>query len=205
MTLRNRWDNTWSLLGGTGDSGKIYGEIIAKYSEPHRKYHTLQHLEECFERLNEAEGLEFERAEVELVIWFHDVIYDPRRADNEQRSAEWCHRMLCQSGLQTDMVKRVEQLIMSTRHIAEPQGADAEVLADVDLGILGAARARFNQYEQQIREEFCWVPQEEFNRGRRAVLEQFLSRPTIFHTVPFREKYESAARENVRFSLSHLA
>ena len=59
--------------------------LLARYSEPHRRYHTLQHLAECFAAFDEIADLAQHPADVELALWFHDAIYDTRRSDNEQR------------------------------------------------------------------------------------------------------------------------
>jgi predicted metal-dependent HD superfamily phosphohydrolase len=90
---------------------------------------------------------------------------------------------------------------MTTRHDAVPSGADAESLVDVDLSILGAPPGRFDEYEQQIREEYAWVPDFVFRRKRAEILEGFLARPAIFSTAHFRSRYERQARENLARSL----
>jgi predicted metal-dependent HD superfamily phosphohydrolase len=188
----------WRQLGGSADPS-LFQQLVACYGEPHRKYHTARHLEECFQKLDEAR---VERpAEIELALWFHDAIYDTRRQDNEQRSADWAHASALQAGVSHGVAERVHALIMTTRHDAVPSGADAELLVDVDLSILGAPPERFDKYEQQIREEYAWVPDFVFRRKRAEILEGFLARPAIFSTAHFRARYERQARENLARSL----
>jgi predicted metal-dependent HD superfamily phosphohydrolase len=93
---------------------------------------------------------------------------------------------------------------MATKHIAVPLGIDAEVLVDVDLGILGADPERFDEYERQVRKEYAWVPAPLYRRERRRVLQEFSSRPTIYFTEQFRLSHEVRARENIARSLARL-
>jgi predicted metal-dependent HD superfamily phosphohydrolase len=177
---------------------------MARYSEPHRSYHTLRHLKECFVKLDELRPLAERPAEVELALWFHDAIYDPRRHDNERRSADWASETALALGVEAHAAQRLHALVMTTRHDAEPRGVDEQILVDVDLAILGADAARFGEYEKQVREEYRWVPAMLYRRTRKAILQGFLSRPTIYRTPLFIERYERPARENLARSLAML-
>jgi predicted metal-dependent HD superfamily phosphohydrolase len=196
-----RWRETWHQLAAQAAQG-LYEELIARYSESHRKYHTAQHLEECFEKFDEARALARHPAQVELALWFHDAIYDTRRQDNEEKSADWARKAAVQAGVAGEAADRIHALIMTTRHQAVPSGVDAEVLIDVDLSILGAAPQRFDEYERQIREEYAWVPGFVFRRKRAQILQGFLARPSIFNTAQFRERLEQPARANLQRSLA---
>ena len=178
MDLRSRWHGQAGLLE----------ELLARYREPHRHYHTLRHLEECFEKLDELRDLAAHPEEVALAIWFHDAIYDPGRDDNEARSAAWARRTVGEP---------IAELVMATRHDAVPAKVDAQVLVDVDLAILGAPPRRFEEYERQVREEYCWVPAPDYDLQRRQILDTFLARPTIYNTRRFIERYEAQARRNL--------
>lgn len=147
MDLHSRWRQTWEALRASPAPG-LFDELIARYREPHRHYHTVQHLEECFDKLGTLRDLAEHPAEVELALWFHDAVYDTRRHDNEARSADWAR-----ASLPADAGKRVHALVMATRHEAVPAGRDEQVLVDADLSILGAEASRFDGYERQIREE----------------------------------------------------
>ena len=191
-----RWRDLWERWGSRPADG-LYEELIARYREPHRKYHTEQHLDECFAHFDAAPE---HPAEVELALWFHDAIYDTRRQDNEEKSAAWARRV-CPA----EAAERVHALVMATRHDAVPSGRDAELLVDIDLSILGAAPERFDEYELQVREEYAWVPGFVFRRKRAEILEGFLARPAIFSTAMFFQALEQAARANLRRSLQQLA
>jgi len=194
----------WKQLGAVNPDPRLHGELIARYSEPHRRYHTVRHLDECFERLDEIRSLARHPAEIELALWFHDAIYDVKRHDNEEKSADWARASATAAGVAADACERVYSLILSTRHQAAASGGDAEILVDIDLSILGAAPVRFDEYERQVREEYSWVPDFLFRRERKAILKEFFARPRIFSTTHFRDRYEQQARSNIERSLERL-
>jgi predicted metal-dependent HD superfamily phosphohydrolase len=201
MTTLDKWRETWRELGSPAADEALFQKLVVAYSEPHRKYHTLQHLAECFEQLERVRD-EAERAgEIELGLWFHDAIYDTRRHDNEERSADWARASVLCAGLPASIAERVFALIMSTRHDAAPRGQDETILVDVDLSILGAASERFDEYERQVRAEYSWVPEPVFRTKRCAILQAFLARPTLFNTATFIAAYEANARRNLERSL----
>jgi predicted metal-dependent HD superfamily phosphohydrolase len=199
-----RWRATWRGLGVVTRDDGLFGVLIDRYSEPHRKYHTLQHLDECFARLDEARGFTERIHEVELALWFHDAVYEVRRQDNEDQSASWAHVAAERAGLPDAVAERVRSLILATKHNAEPTSRDAALLVDVDLAILGAASGRFDEYERQVREEYSWVPGFLFRRKRREILEGFLARPHVYHTDHFLTCYEAPARANLVRSIERL-
>jgi predicted metal-dependent HD superfamily phosphohydrolase len=137
-------------------------------------------------------------------LWFHDVIYDTRRHDNEERSAAWARSAAQELGASADSAQRIYDLVMFTRHAAEPVGIDAQVLVDADLSILGAQPARFQEYEAQVRSEYEWVPAEMFRSTRAKILKEFLGRPHLYCTAHFRERYEAQGRRNLQHSLQYL-
>lgn len=178
--------------------------LIAAFNEPHRKYHTEQHLAECLGLFSKHLGLAVEPAEVEVALWFHDAIYNVKAIDNEAKSAEWAVHELQQAEVVPERIARVKDHILATRHSALPQGQDPMLLVDIDLSILGADRARFEEYERRVREEYEWVPDFIFNRKRREVLAEFVSRNTIYNTPELRESLEGQARANLTYSLQQL-
>jgi predicted metal-dependent HD superfamily phosphohydrolase len=182
----------------------LYRSLIAAYCEPQRKYHTLQHLEECFDVLD-ASGLQGAHdGEIEIALWFHDAIYDVHRSDNEQRSAQWACDVLKAADAPEATTRRVSNLVMVTRH-HQPSTSDEQLLVDVDLAILGAVPGRFDQYDRQIREEYSHVDDALLNSKRAQVLEGFLLRERIFGTEAFYERYERQARLNLARALGALA
>lgn len=205
MTLQ-RWFKAWQALGAepTPSLAAVHERLLAAYAEPQRHYHTGQHLAECFAQLDALAPLARSPAEVEVALWFHDAVYQPRKSDNEARSADWARETAQASGIAPDSADRIQALILATRHAALPQGPDQEVLVDVDLSILGANPARFDEYEEQVRAEYAWVPGFLYRRKRGEILEEFLARPAIYSTTPCRERLEPAARANLARSLARL-
>jgi predicted metal-dependent HD superfamily phosphohydrolase len=199
-----RWRTTWRGLGVAASHDDEYEALIGRYSEAHRHYHTVQHLDECFARLDEARHLAERIHEVELALWFHDAVYRVRNDDNEEQSASWAQATAERAGLANAVRERLQRLILATKHDAEPDCPDAALLVDVDLAILGAAPERFDEYERQVRQEYSWVPDVLFRRKRREVLEGFLARSHLYSTGHFRTCYEALARANLRRSIKRL-
>jgi predicted metal-dependent HD superfamily phosphohydrolase len=206
MTEIGPWVDIWQQLG-VGDSPalrRLHGDVLGRYSEPHRHYHTAQHLAECFDKVQEIIALAEHPAEVFIALWFHDAIYDTRRQDNEARSAEWARSAALELGASAESAQRIHHLVMATRHATEPIGADAQVLVDADLSILAAPPARFQEYEAHIRREYAWVPDEIFRVTRAKILKEFVGRPHLYCTPRFRERYDAPARRNLEQSLASL-
>jgi predicted metal-dependent HD superfamily phosphohydrolase len=198
VDFAGRWQATWREFRMPGDS-RLLERLLAHYSEPQRKYHTLRHLEDCLRKFDEARALAERPAEVDLALWFHDAIYDVQRDDNELRSAQWARE-----AIGGDAGERVYDLVLATRHARQPSGRDAELLVDIDLSILGAPTVAFDEYEQQIRAEYASVPAFLFRRKRRAILAEMLRRPFIFSTLHFRARFEAQARVNLARSIAAL-
>jgi predicted metal-dependent HD superfamily phosphohydrolase len=154
------WRRLWTALGAQSVNGGLFNQLVRAYGEPQRHYHTLQHLRECLAHCEAAAALARRPEEVELALWFHDAVYDPRRQDNEQRSADWARSSVLAAGCDAAIAERVAGLVLLTAgHEAPADDPDAQLLLDVDLAILGAAPARFVEYERQIRAEYAHVPQ----------------------------------------------
>jgi predicted metal-dependent HD superfamily phosphohydrolase len=199
-----RWRAMWTALGVEPADDRLFAEVMRRYAEPHRRYHTTQHLDECFVRLDEARDQADRPSEVELALWFHDAVYEVRGSDNEEQSAKWAQSVVAAARLQNVVGERVRDLILATKHDALPTTSDAALLVDVDLSILGAPAERFDEYERQVREEFSWVPGFIFKRKRREILEGFLQRPHLYTTEHFRSRHEATARANLARSIQQL-
>lgn len=191
------WARAWADLGAAGDGADLRDALLAAYAEPHRRYHTQQHLGECLAALDTARHLARHPGEVAIALWFHDAVYDLQAHDNEQRSADRAAAALQAAGVSAEAVDRVVALILATRHTAVPATPDEQLLVDIDLGILGAAPARFAEYERQIREEYAFAPEAIFCSARRGILQGFLARPVLYGTAHFHDRLEARARANL--------
>ena len=204
MALQRSWNRVWRALNGSPDPA-LFDRLVAAYGEPHRHYHTLQHLTECVTLLERHLDLADRPGEVEAALWFHDAIYDVKRHDNEERSATWAMEAALAAGVAHESASRIHELVMATRHDALPTTRDEQLLVDVDLSILGAPTARFDDYERQVRAEYAWVPTPLFRSKRRVVLETLLARVHLYSTDRLRESLEAAARANLQRSIAQLA
>lgn len=198
------WQRLWGELGADPVPNGLYNQLVAAYSEPHRRYHTLQHLRACLVHLDAAATLARRPAEVELALWFHDAVYDPRCADNEERSAEWAWRSILAAGCGEEVAQRVQQLVLATRGHGPSEDPDTQLLLDIDLAILGTAPPRFDEYERQIRAEYAHLGEPQFRGARAQVLSAFLARPRIYLTAAFHDALEHRARDNIGRSLAAL-
>ncbi len=201
--LRSSWQEAWTALYADPPAG-LRERLIACYSEPHRRYHTVQHLGECLQHVQPALALAEHPGEVAVALWFHDAIYALRRQDNELKSARFAHQELLAAGVSVPSAERVYALVMATRHSALPETQDERLLVDVDLSILGAEPRRFDEYEAQVGEEYAWVPRWWFRRKRLEVLREFLARAPIYGSAYFRDRLEPQARLNLQRSIMQL-
>ena len=180
---------------------KIYQSLREKYNEPHRYYHNLEHISTCLKEYSDLKDLAKHPFEVEIAIWFHDVIYNTRQRGNEEKSAEYAHDTLHQF-VKDKQLEEIQKLILITKHDSEPKNIDEKILIDVDLAIFGQQPEQYNEYEKKIREEYSWIPEQNFWKGRIKLLKNFLDREFIFYTEDFRSKYEEQARRNLQKSIS---
>jgi predicted metal-dependent HD superfamily phosphohydrolase len=201
---QEQWAELWRNSGAQGDPLPWYGVIVRHYSERHRCYHTLAHIGECFGELHTVRHLAQQPLAIEWAIWFHDVIYDTRASDNEEQSAALAAQCLGEAGLPATLSDSVIPLILATKTHDAGKEQDGPLLLDIDLSILGQDEPKFWKYEAQIREEYGWVPQPVFAAKRAEILTRFLSRPRIYATDWFRDKYEAQARTNLRASIERL-
>ena len=181
-----------------------YTEIAEKYSEPQRHYHNIVHIEACLRELDQAHEHIPHPDLVETAIWFHDIIYEPKGSDNEERSAEYACKVLFAHGVDHGTVDKIKAMILATKHRETSTDQDTGALLDIDLAILGKPMAIFQSYMDEIRREYRWVPDEQYKESRKRVLEGFLKRRSIYSTEYFRDKYESKARRNLQRAIKKL-
>jgi predicted metal-dependent HD superfamily phosphohydrolase len=204
LQAKARWLKFWQALPAGRDPEPYFAQLAACYAEPHRAYHNLAHIMDCLCEFDSSKDLAHDAPAVEMALWFHDVVYDPRAKDNEERSAGLALKVADEAGVSASFKESVKALILSTKKHDDSLHRDAAVMADIDLGILGRAPDRFDEYENQIRQEYEWGPAAAFAAGRSAILEAFLARRSIYGTGFFRNKYERQARENLERSIGKL-
>ncbi len=195
----------WSKLcrGAENKAASWYERLVTLHSEPHRHYHNCRHIADCLSEFDAAREVAYEPQVLEIAIWFHDAIYNPRAADNEEQSAELARQFVSETGVGKTIQAAIAQLVLATKHHDGSLHRDAALMVDIDLSIFGQAPERFWKYEEQIRREYEWVPENVFAMKRAEILEKFLSRPRIFATGFF-SKYEATARANLAESVRRL-
>lgn len=201
---KHRWKELIKRISGKYPDDDTFTVIVDAYSQPYRYYHNASHVEKCLIEFDISNMLAGHPDEVELAIWLHDLFYDSKAKDNEEKSASFATSLLAESGCNYDICNRVKNLILATMHNCVPKSADAELLVDIDLSILGQQPEIYDIYEKNIRAEYFWVPIEAYIEGRTKVLQSFLDRPRIYFTDIFDEKYESQARVNMREAVLNL-
>ncbi len=199
--LSRRWNDllyAWSVAPAL--AARVFEDVYEHYREPGRYYHTLDHIRHMLNCVDCLGSRARNLNAVKLATWLHDVIYNSRALDNEERSADFARR-LCEE-LSIPDVTHVALLILKTKTHESGDDPDARVLLDADLAILGASEPAYQAYADNVRQEYAWVPEREYRSGRRQVLTKFLARPTIFH---FLTHLEEPARHNVTAEIARLA
>jgi predicted metal-dependent HD superfamily phosphohydrolase len=175
--------------------------LLLRWAEPQRAYHSTAHLAHC---LAIYDRNPLRDARVEMALWFHDAVYDPRAGDNEERSVELFRDQACAAGLSQVESATVAGCILATRHRDPPADLAQALTLDIDLAILGETRRRFDRYEAAIRAEYAWVPGEAYRRERGRILALFAARRDLFTTPWFRRRYMSRAQTNLQRAVRRL-
>lgn len=190
-------------VGAHGGVDLLFSDLARRYSEPHRHYHTLQHVHACLTWLDWMAGTAQRVAEVELALWFHDAVYLPGMCGNEQASAELARQVLGGMGTPLVVVERIAASIAATEH-HQAVSADGALVVDLDLSILGAEPNTYDEFERRVRQEYALVPIDTYRCGRGRVLQGFLGRSRIYHTAAVHELLESKARSNLQRAITAL-
>lgn len=201
-----RFVRAWRAAHG-GSVRRHYAELVQHYERAPRRYHTLAHVEDMLSMLDRLPPRSVDdRAALELAIWYHDVVYVPRRSDNERRSAQLFVRHAATARIPRRTLRRVVALILMTaRHEPQPHDTDAAVLSDLDCAVLGAPWPVFMRYEAGIRHESrrgMTLSLGAYRAGRHAFLFSLFRRRVLFHTEYFARVYHDQARSNLA-RLSH--
>ncbi|MFI6089325.1 hypothetical protein [Streptomyces sp. NPDC051218] len=204
--LRARWHATLLRASeGTPDPAPFADNLLARWAEPQRRYHTTAHLAAVLDHIDVLEEHAEEPDLVRLAAWFHDAVYAPDRSENEERSARLAERALQESGLTPAATAEVARLVrLTVTHDPADGDHNGETLCDADLAILAAAPDAYAAYAAAVREEYAFVPDEDFRAGRAAVLRQLLALPRLFRTPHGAAEWEGPARENLATELQLL-
>lgn len=179
-------------------------EIVACHSEKHRSYHNLTHLEQLAGFITPVAD-RLENFDVVLFsLFYHDSIYNPKRSDNEEKSAELAQMRMTELGIDQTDIERCMTMILATKSHHLNACSDINYFTDADLAILGQPLPEYLIYTKQIRQEYNMYPGILYKPGRRKVLSHFLNMERIFKTDYFFEKFELQARTNLREEIKLL-
>ena len=214
--IRPRLMRAWeSLLPGHTALGE---DLLERYEQPHRKYHTSVHLSEmltALKTLYKRHHTATPRA-VLLAAWFHDAVYEANPGEDEAASADLARTALtplASTGFLTNRgVTAIAHLIELTASHQLADGieeytsgaltrADAAFFLDADLAILAADSPRYTRYVAGVRAEYAHYAPDAFTRGRAAILQGFLNRTAIYASDTAHLLWDAPARLNLRTEL----
>ncbi|KAA0920594.1 HD domain-containing protein, partial [Streptomyces apricus] len=187
------------------DPAPYADDLLARWSEPQRRYHTPDHLTAVLDHVDLLAGAAADPDLVRLAAWFHDAVYRPDRSENEERSARLAERALPEAGLSAAATAEVARLVRLTlTHAPAGDDPNGQVLCDADLAILASPDHAYAAYTAAVRQEYAFVPADAFREGRAAILRQLLELPRLFHTPYGAKEWEGPARRNLTGELALL-
>ncbi|MFF8944478.1 hypothetical protein ACF1A5_19845 [Streptomyces sp. NPDC014864] len=192
--------------GGGPDPVPYADNLLARWREPQRHYHTLTHLTAVLDHIDVLEAHADDPDVVRLAAWFHDAVYLPDRSENEERSARLAERALAEAGVPAEKTAEAARLVrLTVTHDPADDDQNGQVLCDADLAILAAPPSAYAAYTAAVREEYHFVPGDAFRAGRSAILRELLALPSLFRTPHGRLAWERTARYNLRGELEMLS
>lgn len=173
-----------------------YEEIIVPDYTKGRHYHTLRHVEYMIVHAMDFGGISLKNmCLLKWAIWFHDIVYDAQKSDNEKRSADMLVDFLRAIDMEEEDIEVAKWLILVTSHKGSPQTKLEEIICDLDLREFASDRQEKNAPE--VRQEFSHLSDEEWKKGRIEFIESMLAKEYIYHTDLYRETLEATARHNL--------
>ncbi|GKZ00093.1 hypothetical protein MPSEU_000962700 [Mayamaea pseudoterrestris] len=191
-----------------------YGRLWDLHTEPSRHYHTAVHLEEMLHylaMLTDEGYLSFmgDEQTILLSIFFHDAIYDPKSACNEEDSAQLFETFANQAGFATThaaLVEDVSRYILATKkHVLSADNPlSLALFLDLDMAVLGKQQSAYQTYATLIRREYGFVDRNVYCTKRAKVLEAFLAQGLIYGTHVLGTAFETQARQNLQSEVAAL-
>lgn len=182
----------------------LWSEIEKNYSASKRHYHTLCHLEEVLSRLQEAKEMIAHWDAILFALFYHDIVYNALRTDNEEKSAALAVKRMTECAVPAELIELCQRHILATKSHTTSADTDTNYFTDADLAILGQPWPVYQQYTHGVRKEYSIYPDFMYNPGRTKVLRHFLAMERIFKTDLFYSGYEKQARENLNTEIQLL-
>lgn len=177
----------------------LWQEIKSAHTQAKRYYHTLQHLQHIYTELEDIKLI----THFEFAIFYHDIIYDIQRDDNEEQSALLAKKRLTELNVHEVLQEKVFEVIIETaKH--EASSKENSLFLDADLAILGSSPKSYEQYIKNVRKEYALYSDKAYVSGRKKVLKSFLEKERIYKSNHFYKKYEQQAKVNIKSELNSL-
>lgn len=211
MSAARAWCAAVSALGGDpAAAAEAAADLINRWAEPHRRYHTTAHLAAVLRDAtwlaDELRLSRRERAVATLAACAHDVVYAARPGADERASAAWARERLAACGVESAAVDRVVALVLATMDHEAPNGdVEADVLLDADLSVLGSPAPEYANYLAGVRAEYSAVSEQDWRAGRARLLEALLAREPLYRSEPARRRWTAQARRNIAAELAGLS
>lgn len=187
---------------------KWSNSLIQAYTEPQRHYHTTTHISSMLSLIQKYQNLITNHTIVQLALYFHDWVYDPKAHDNELQSIAVFRTFAAELKLPPNVKEKVCHYIeASIAHTLSPEDEgdeDLKLFLDLDLEVLGRAKEEYEVYARQIREEYGHFNQQDYAKGRLGVLEKFLGRERLYFTESVGAELEEQARWNLGAEIEGL-
>jgi len=187
------------------DIAAVGAALLARWSEPHRRYHDVAHLLGVLDAVDDLAGFADDPDAVRLAAWYHDAVY-AGAPDDEENSAVLAEADLSALGLPAELVDEVARLVrLTVEHDPGPSDRNGQVLSDADLAVLALEPAEYRRNSARVRAEYGHVPDADFRAGRARVIAALLAAPSLYRTPDARRLWEDAARRNLTAELRTLS
>ena len=183
---------------------QLWNEIVINYCDAGRYYHNLNHLEAIIRELSDVKDSIPHWDTAMFSVFYHDIVYNALRSDNEAQSADKAQLRLQEIGFPKDQTTQCVLQILATKGHNPGDDITTQLFIDADLAILGKPTQAYTEYSENLRKEFFIYTDKEYKAGRKKILKHFLAMDRIFKTEHFYNKYEKQARKNIESELSFL-
>lgn len=182
----------------------FWGEIVKEHTATNRHYHNLHHLEYMVQWAIKYKDNIQDLDTLLFSIFYHDIVYNVKRSDNELKSAQIASERLQRLGVPNQQISRCFQQILATKNHNNTNDPDTSFLLDIDLAILGEQPEKYQAYAKNVRKEYALYPDFLYNKGRKKVLQHFLNMDNIFKTQEFLNSHEALAKHNLKTEMEAL-
>lgn len=203
--LLHEWRALLTRHSASPDAAAVGAALLARWSEPHRRYHDVAHLQGVLDAVDHLAGFADDPDAVRLAAWYHDAVY-AGAPDDEENSAVLAETDLSALGLPSALVAEVARLVrLTVEHDPGPADHNGQVLSDADLAVLALEPEEYRRNSARVRAEYRHVSDADFQAGRARAINALLASPSLYRTPDGRRLWEDAARRNLTSELHTLS